>query len=213
MSAFEQEEEVSAAVSSSSQDVEGSEVGKVATDEVTMIKLDDALDVVYCPNCGFPPEYCSFGANFDKCLPWILENMMEVLDEEVLTKLLGEATLEEGEGDAKKKKKSGLKKKAAAGAVETKVMIARVQRQKRKFVTVVSGLDTVPDLKLKDASKALGKKYASGASINESANGKSKEIVIQGDVASVLPGFIASEFNVPLSAIFMVEDGKLTPCA
>jgi len=211
MSAFEED----SAIASSSQDVnvDASDVGKVAPEEVSMIKIDEALDVVYCPTCGFPPEYCCFGPNFEKCVPWILENMMEVLDEEVLTRLLGEATLEDAEDDKKKKKKSGIKKKAAAGAVEMKVVIARVQRQKRKFVTVVSGLDTVPNLKMKDASKALGKKYASGASINESANGKSKEVVIQGDVASVIAGFIATEFNVPMDAIFMIEDGKLTACA
>jgi density-regulated protein len=210
MSAFEEE----TAAASPSQDAEEEEVGKVASgEEVTMIRLEDALEVVYCPNCGFPPEYCCFGADFDKCVPWILENMMEVLDEEVLTKLLGEATLEDGDDDKKKKKKSGIKKKAAAGAVETKVVVARVQRQKRKFITVVSGLDTVPNLKLKDACKALGKKYASGASINEAPGSKTKEIVIQGDVASVIAGFIATEFAVPMDAIFMMEDGKLTACA
>ena len=68
------------------------------------------------------------------------------------------------------------------------------------------------DLKLKDAVKKLGKKFASGASVNESADGKSKEVVIQGDVAMTIPDFLHSEFHVPLNAIFLCVDGKLNPC-
>ena len=41
-------------------------------------------------------------------------------------------------------------------------MIARIQRQKRKYVTAVAGLDTVPDLKIKDAARVFGKKFSSG---------------------------------------------------
>ena len=66
-------------------------------------------------------------------------------------------------------------------------------------------------LKLKDATKALGKKFASGASVNESATG-TKEVVIQGDVGMDLPPFLVTEFNVPTDAIFMLEDGKLVSC-
>lgn len=48
--------------------------------------------------------------------------------------------------------------------LETKIVIARIQRQKRKFVTAVAGLDTVPDLKIKDAARVFGKKFSSGIS-------------------------------------------------
>ncbi len=97
MSALEAEEGVasSAAEAGAEGEAEAEEVGKIAPSEVVMIRTEDALEVVYCPNCGFPPEYCSFGVNFDKCVPWIMENMIEALDEDVLTRLLGEATLDE----------------------------------------------------------------------------------------------------------------------
>jgi hypothetical protein len=36
------------------------------------------------------------------------------------------------------------------------VVLSRVQRQKRKFVTVVAGLETVNDLKIKEAAKVFG---------------------------------------------------------
>ena len=66
-------------------------------------------------------------------------------------------------------------------------------------------------MKLKDVSKALGKKFASGASINESATG-GKEIVIQGDVSFDVPPFLASEFNVPIECIFMLQEKQLVCC-
>jgi density-regulated protein len=99
------------------------------------------------------------------------------------------------ENDEKKKKKRSAPKLKKVIELETKVIITKVQRQKRKYVTVVAGLETVPNLKIKDASKAFGKKFSSGASINESASGV-KEVVIQGDVMFDLPPLLVSQFNV-----------------
>ena len=99
-------------------------------------------------------------------------------------------------------------KKAVKGPPETRVIIGLVQRQKKKFVTVIAGLETVPDLKLKDAAKIFGKKYASGVTINEAPNG-AKEVVIQGDVHLVLPQLLISDFKIlPSSLFFLEEDQK-----
>jgi translation initiation factor 1 (eIF-1/SUI1) len=99
-------------------------------------------------------------------------------------------------GKKKEKKKGGgaapLKK---AAVFDTKVVMTRVQRQKKKFVTVVAGLETVPDLKIKDAAKIFGKKFSSGCSVNESQTG-AKEVVIQGDVIFDLPNILINEFKV-----------------
>ena len=78
--------------------------------------------------------------------------------------------------------------------------IRRVKRQKRKFVTVVAGLDTVPDLKLKDAAKLFGRKFSSGSSVNDGATG-SKEVVIQGDVIFDLPPLLINDFKVSVQSI------------
>jgi density-regulated protein len=75
------------------------------------------------------------------------------------------------EGDEKKKKKRSGPKLKKVVEVETKVVLTKVQRQKRKYVTVVAGLETVPNLKIKDAAKVFGKKFSSGASINEGPTG------------------------------------------
>ena len=77
--------------------------------------------------------------------------------------------------------------------------ISRDQRNKRKFVTVVSGLETFgthpcpflqlptsdkgrrsADIKLQDASKQFSRKLSCGASITKNAVGK-KQIDVQGD--------------------------------
>lgn len=100
-------------------------------------------------------------------------------------------------GAKKEKKKGGgaaAPKKAAV--LDTKVIITRVQRQKKKFNTVVGGLETVPDVKIKDVCKAFGKKFSSGCSINESPQSNAKEVVIQGDVLFDLPAILMNDFKV-----------------
>ena len=72
---------------------------------------------------------------------------------------------------------------------------------------MIAGLDTVPDLKLKDAAKIFGKKYASGVTINEAPNG-SKEVVIQGDVHLVLPQLLISDFKISPNHIFFLEEDQ-----
>mmetsp|Transcript_8998 Transcript_8998/g.13529 ORF Transcript_8998/g.13529 Transcript_8998/m.13529 type:complete len:207 (+) Transcript_8998:62-682(+) len=186
------------------------------------LALGDPLHVQYCPKCTLPPEYCEYGPCFEECLPWIAKNMPEVLSEEVLAQMVAKVSVDDDgepvegvvvETEKKKKSKRGggpKLKKATVNEVDTRVVIAKVQRQKRKFVTVVAGLETVPGLKIKDASKAFGKKFSSGSSINEGATG-AKEVVIQGDVSFDLPSLLVEKFNVDPSAIFFLENGSLTP--
>ena len=53
--------------------------------------------VAYCPTCTFPPEFCEYGQTFEKCLPWILENCPESVSEDVLSALMGDASIADGE--------------------------------------------------------------------------------------------------------------------
>ena len=57
------------------------------------------------------------------------------------------------------------------------IVLSRVQRNKRKFVTIVQGLDTFGH-KMKTAAKKLGKRFACGAAVSKGDTGKD-EIVIQ----------------------------------
>lgn len=63
---------------------------------------------------------------------------------------------------------------------------------------------TLLGLKIKDASKLFGKKFSSGASINDGANG-AKEVVIQGDVSFDLPPLLISQFNVSDLIIIIID--------
>lgn len=57
------------------------------------------------------------------------------------------------------------------------IVLSRVQRNKRKYVTIVQGLDTFGH-KMKTAAKKLGKRFACGAAVSKGDTGKD-EIVIQ----------------------------------
>lgn len=93
--------------------------------------------------------------------------------------------------DAQKRAaKDTAKKEAKAAAAESKlqekrenskILIKRVERTKRKYVTVVSGLEHF-DLDLKKISKDFGKKFATGSSVTKTPSG-GEEIVVQGDVS------------------------------
>ncbi|EWM28669.1 translation machinery-associated protein 22 [Nannochloropsis gaditana] len=112
----------------------------------------------------------------------------------------GEGEEDDGNGreedECGKKKKGGpkgiKKKETASGG---KVLIMRMSRNKRKSITVVTGLDSYPDLKLKDVAKALGKAFASGASVSDTGSG-GKEIVIQGDVIDSLAIMLEEKYKV-----------------
>ena len=51
------------------------------------------------------------------------------------------------------------------------------------------------DLKLKDVAKAMGKLFASGASVSDTASG-GKEIVIQGDVLEAVAAMLEEKYDV-----------------
>lgn len=50
-------------------------------------------------------------------------------------------------------------------------------------------------MRLKDVSKVLGKAFACGASVSDTASG-GKEIVIQGDVLDTLPSLLTDTYKV-----------------
>lgn len=141
--------------------------------------------VLYCGVCSVPYEFCEFGTCAEKCKEWLAENYPDL----ALAQEAAALSLSEGKqrgGGSAAPKKSVVK--------ETKIIINRVQRQKRKYVTSVLGLDNVPEVKIKDIAKFFGKKFSSGASINDTHQGK--EIVIQGDVSYDLPAILIQEYKV-----------------
>lgn len=112
--------------------------------------------------------------------------------------------------------KDAIKKTAKAEAAEQKVaekratstiVIKRIERNKRKYVTAVSGLEAF-DLDLKKVSKEFGKKFATGSSVTKVPSG-GEEIVVQGDVSDEIEEFLLDKYKqIPEDNIEFVDDKK-----
>lgn len=119
--------------------------------------------------------------------------------------------------DAQKRAEKDAQKKAAkAEAAEaresekraaSKVIIKRVERNKRKFVTEVAGLEQF-GLDLKKIAKEFGKKFATGSSVTKTASG-GEEITIQGDVSDdIFDWIVDNHEQIPEDNIEQIEDKK-----
>jgi density-regulated protein DRP1 len=111
-------------------------------------------------------------------------------------------------GGGKSKKRRGIKAKKSVQK-ETRVLIQKLIRSKRKATTVVVGMDSVEGIKLKDVSKALSKKFAGSSSVKDGPKGK--EIIVQGDHMEDVAELIVSKFKVDGSCIFLDFDGEFVP--
>ncbi|XVE97683.1 hypothetical protein REPUB_Repub03eG0040100 [Reevesia pubescens] len=198
-----------------------------------MAEKPEAVKVLYCPICSLPAEYCEFGPDFEKCKPWLINNAPELYPH-----LLKEADEKEAEKVSKQLQSVGISsgadgvvssaqpgdtssskqevKRLPGGKIKKKekqeVVIEKVVRNRRKCITIVKGLDLF-GIKLSDASKKFGKKFATGASVVKGPTDK-EQIDVQGDIAYDIVEFITETWPaVPETAIFFIEDGKKVPAA
>uniref|UniRef100_A0ACD5VH38 Uncharacterized protein n=1 Tax=Avena sativa TaxID=4498 RepID=A0ACD5VH38_AVESA len=193
------------------------------------------VKVLYCGVCGLPAEYCEFGPDFERCKPWLRAHAPGVYPEELV------ASSSSGGGDKEVDKVGerlqGVSISAADGSSSTggasaskqeevkrlpggklkkkdkqEVIIEKIVRNKRKCVTVVKGLELF-GVKLSDASKKLGKKFATGASVVKGPTEK-EQIDVQGDISYDVVEFITDTWpDVPESAIYFIEDGRKVAAA
>ncbi|CAM6046292.1 unnamed protein product [Sphagnum compactum] len=174
------------------------------------------LEVLYCPVCSLPAEYCEFGPDFEKCKPWLIKNAPELYPDLVKgeNKWSWMCVFLHSSGTTSDVKKDEEVKRLPGGKVKKKekpeVVVEKIVRNKRKCVTIIKGLDMF-GIKLSDASKKLGKKFASGASVVKGPTEKD-QIDVQGDIMYDLAEFITETWqNVPESAIYYIEDGRKVP--
>jgi density-regulated protein DRP1 len=106
------------------------------------------------------------------------------------------------------KKRRGIKAKKAVKS-ETRVLIQKLLRNKRKATTVIVGMDSVEGVKLKDVSKAFSKRFAGSSSVKDGPKGK--EIIIQGDHMEDVAEMIVSKFKVEGSNVFLDFEGQFVP--
>jgi len=174
-----------------------------------------ARKVVYCGVCTLPPEYCEYGGTTKQCEEWLEKNHPD-LHEKIYSQEAIAATLSTLSVDAQKRaakdsaKKAAKAETAAARAAEAReaavVQVKRIERNKRKYVTAVSGLEAF-GLDLKKVSKDFGKKFATGSSVTKTASG-GEEIVVQGDVSDEVFDFLVDGKLVPEDNVELVEDKK-----
>ncbi|KAK4391800.1 Translation machinery-associated protein 22 [Sesamum angolense] len=171
-----------------------------------MAEKPQPVQVLYCGVCGLPAEYCEFGPDFEKCKPWLIQNAPDLYPDLIKEAGAGDAdkvsdqlqsTSISSDGSSKPKEEV---KRLPGGKIKKKekqeVIIEKVTRNKRKWI------------KLNDASKKLGKKFATGASVVKGPTEK-EQIDVQGDIAYDIVEFITDTWpDVPESAIFFIEDGK-----
>lgn len=142
------------------------------------------LVVDYCPVTGAPAEFNDFlPKDSDEYKKWkaFTEGQLEGTasrshQQQHLTAATGktaELSLKDAQTSVAEKKQSGKAKKKVA----QEVLITRAVRNKKKCVTTVAGLEHF-GVKLGEAAKVFGKKFASGASVTKTATG-GEEIDIQ----------------------------------
>ncbi|CAN0882014.1 Translation machinery-associated protein 22 [Linum grandiflorum] len=201
-----------------------------------MAEKPQPVTVLYCGVCSLPPEYCEFGSDFEKCKPWLVKNAPDVYpdllkdadgkDADTVSERLQSIGISDGSANGAASsaqsagQTSGAKpeevKRLPGGKVKKKdkqeVIIEKVVRNKRKCITIIKGLDLF-GIKLSDASKRLGKKFATGASVVKGPTEK-EQIDVQGDIAYDIVEFITDTWtDVPERAIYFIEDGKKVPAA
>lgn len=191
-----------------------------------MAEKPQPVRVLYCQVCSLPAEYCEFGPDFERCKPWLIQNAPDLYPD-----LLKEANAKESDKVADQLRSTGITSGGEGGTSATKpeevkrlpggkvkkkdkqeVIIEKVVRNKRKCITTVKGLELF-GVKLSDASKKLGKKFATGASVVKGPTEK-EQIDVQGDIAYDIVEFITDTWpDVPESAIYFIEDGRKVPAA
>ncbi|KAE9961537.1 hypothetical protein BLS_001819 [Venturia inaequalis] len=178
--------------------------------------VTEAKQVVYCGVCSLPPEYCEFGGTTKKCEDWLLEHSPElhqkIYSEDAITQNLSTLSVDaqkRAEKDAQKKasKAAAAESREAEKRASSKVLIKRIERNKRKYVTCVQGLENF-NYELKKISKDFGKKFACGSSVTKIPGG-GEEITVQGDVAyDIEEWMIDTMKEIPEDNIEVIEEKK-----
>ncbi|KIV99503.1 uncharacterized protein PV09_08808 [Verruconis gallopava] len=184
--------------------------------EVESLPSAQPKDVVYCGVCSLPPEYCEFGGTTQKCEDWLKAKHpgmhAKLYSEEVLAQNLSSLSVkaqERAAKDASKKaaKAANAEEREAEKRASSKVQIKRIERNKRKYITCVQGLENF-GFDLKKVAKDFGKKFATGSSVTKVPSG-GEEITVQGDVAYDIEEFILDAFkDIPEDNVEVIEEKK-----
>lgn len=110
----------------------------------------------------------------------------------------------------RKNKRRGVSAKKDQVEGTIRVVVQKVAQKKKRHMTIIHGMDSVPDIKLKDVSKAFSKRFAGSSSVKDNPSG-GKEIILQGDHMYDVAEMIVDKFNVPESCVFLNMDDDIVP--
>ncbi len=127
--------------------------------------------------CSLPPEYCEYNQkSLAKCKSWLKDSHPELFE-----KLYGEGNelSEKLEStNISQQSSKSQKKKGSSAAAASRILIKRVDRNKKKHCTHIQNLESY-GIDLKKAAKKFASRFACGSSVTENPSGV-EEIVIQG---------------------------------
>ena len=161
----------------------------------------EAVQVIYCPVCTFPIEFCEYSENFQECKKWLAVSHPEAypdLSEEFEKIRNGESipAPEETKKAAGKAKKVKIEEKK-------RVTFSILKRGATKHITLIEGLKNF-GINLKEISKKLRKEFSSGCSIVD------ENIEIQGDhIDGIIDKLIEDYPEIKEDDIF-ISDKNLT---
>ena len=163
--------------------------------------------VTYCPTCTFPAEMCEYSGMFEKCKPWLAEQM--AADEA--------SALAEAEEKGRKRRVlteqeriDGLLSGKGKKKVEQSVVLEVKVRSGKKKVTLVHGLDLFGH-NMEDVARQLKKVFCCGAGVTSSP-GQLDYLEIQGDFIRQLLDMLPAKYNIPATNLYYM-DGKTKICA
>ncbi|OMJ79069.1 hypothetical protein SteCoe_20967 [Stentor coeruleus] len=157
------------------------------------------IEVIYCPICTFPIEYCEYSETFNECKKWLAINHPEAYPD------LAEdfAKIRNGETIPEEEKKPASKPKKVRIAEKKQIVVSVLKRGSTKNITKVEGLKEF-GINLKDTAKLFRKTFASGCAVVE------ESIEIQGELVDEIIEKILSEFPSVKEDDIMISDTHKT---
>lgn len=167
------------------------------------VQLPAPVIVEYDPVTGVPAE-------FNEYLPKDSEEYKRWKAAQEGPEALAALTLKDKDGNEIEKQLPGGKVKKKQKA---QVVLESHTRNKKKMVTTVMGLEGF-GVKLSEAAKLFGKKFACGASVTKNATG-TEQIDMQGEFVDKLAELIIKTYGtsnkISKGDVYMIQDKKKVP--
>jgi density-regulated protein len=164
----------------------------------TEIKKKNTTQVVICPFCAIPLEYCEFKQDWSECREY-----MEKKHPEILKQINHSMELDK---ERKKETKTLKVKKTTKENEKTPITVSISRRTKKKTVTSIQGFEE-RGINTKKVVTLFKKVFACGCA--EKKDGAQKLFIeVQGDVRDQLEDLLMKEFKIEAKEIVFLAEKK-----